>query len=67
MPSTIPELDREFDAEKRRQIVIAERMLQDRIGAERDKVMNTEPRPTSYTKFVDGRPSNRDDDVKLLP
>lgn len=68
MPSDVPGLDHEFDNERRRSLVLAEVALRKRIAAERDKVLLLDPRPTNYTKFIDGRVANatRDDDVKLL-
>jgi hypothetical protein len=69
MPSDVPGLDREFDNEKRRVLVQTEVALRARIAAERDKVLLLDPRPTNYTKFIDGRVADatRNDDVKLLP
>lgn len=65
MASTIPELDREFTAEKRRAIVLAEIALRQRIAAERDKVMGIDPKPTHVIRFVDGVATDREDAVQL--
>jgi hypothetical protein len=63
--NTIPALDREFNAERRRAILLAEIALRQRIATERDKAAGIGPKPTHIIRFVDGVATDREDAVKL--